>query len=319
MDNHDQGKKNREERRLHLQWPNPSGSPQVSSPPLTDSPKKPDFGLFLGIIGVGGMLVIFTLQSNGVIEVNWIISAVIYAVAIALIVASVLLHAIPHLGLRKRWLIGVVTLLLVTSIGVYGTFSEYKREHPAPQAAQAEPAVTVTGSILSPSPFPEGYSFAGMKWYSNDVDVRLDISNGAIDIQNVDFTIQMDTEIAGVGQITNFQGVTVFSGGPSILQATILDSKTKKLITTPFPQGIGIAPTYRVQCLNVLANTVVRFSIASVAVNPPVKGQNLLAPRRLPRLININGTYETRDGGGAITTHSLRYSTYFKLFSNEPL
>lgn len=312
MDSHEQGKPNRKERRLSLQRPNPSGSPQVSSPPLTDSPKKPDYGLFLGIIGLAGMLFIFALQSNGVVELNWIISAVIYAFAAALIVASVLLHAVPHLGPRKRWSIGVATLFLATGIGAYGTFKEYAKEHPTPEAAQAAPLVTVEGYVSSLAPYADGTKFAGITWHPNEVDVRADIRTGSTDIQNLDFTILMDTEIMGIGQATAIPGCTMFPAGNVEAMGATLGTNTGKRVAIPLSREMAVAPTYRVQCQNVFANTVISFSIASVYGNPgpPRAGKNF-SVWQPPKFLSIKGTYETPEGV-ASTPHSINYSTDFK-------
>jgi hypothetical protein len=312
MDSDDRQDSNRRARRAALQ----RNSSDVKQKAMTAEPsaikRKRDIPLFIASFSFAGMLVIFALQSNGFTYLNWIASAILYSFCAVGVLVSAVLHAVPNSHPAVRWLVGATALGMILSIGFVGTHKEYAREHPAPVEPPPEPSLTVDSYIVSPAPYDEGSVFAGMKWYSNNVDVRLDLSNGPTDIENLDFTVQLDTEIQGMGQITNFPGITMFSDGPHIVQATVLNKKTNKAVATPFPQVSGLSPAYRVQCPSVLANTAVRFSIASIAVNPLKVGGQLFAPRRLPKTITIKGTYETREGL-AFVGHTISYSKPVRL------
>ena len=205
-----------------------AGSPDMPPPPPPsvavlgaapdDHPaRKSDWGLFFGVLSVVGMLVIFVLQSNGV-EMNWVVSACMYAVAALGLVASVVLHAIPHWDPLKRRAIGGLAFLCIVGIGSYGTLKEYRREHPAAKVAQPGPSVVLSGYIVSPNPYADGSRFAGITWHPNDVDVRLDVANGATDIQNLDLHFSdghrnrgnwPDKHVSGGHHISNCQHATV--------------------------------------------------------------------------------------------------------------
>jgi hypothetical protein len=189
----------------------------------------------------------------------------------------------------------------------------HPQEQELPTFAPA-PLVTLSGYVASQAPYAEGIKFAGLIWHPNEVDVRADITTGSTDIQNLDFTIQMDTEIVGIGQATKIPGCTMFpAGNVAAIGATILDSRTGKPVAIPLSRDMAWAPTYRVQCQNVFANTIISFSIASVFVNPgpPKAGEKLPGPWQPPKFLVIKGTYKTRDGD-LITSHPLEYSTAFR-------
>jgi len=171
-----------------------------------------------------------------------------------------------------------------------------------PFAPQNKPSPTVRlDANIQPEPYPEGFAFAGIIWRKLYSDVRLDISVGQAAIQDLDFVVGMDTTTAGIGQITQFPGVTAFpvEGNISIvaLGGTDANGNPVAIPVAPIPGNFNGAPKYRVHCKEIFANTVLRLAIASIALNPPNRDgtlpSQLFAPRREPQSISIEGTYKT--------------------------
>ena len=131
------------------------------------------------------------------------------------------------------------------------------------------------------------------------MDVRLNISIGSLAVRNLDFEVTLDTSIAGIGQISQFAGVTSFPYGGE-MPAISLEGKDNKgaAVTVPLvpTQGLAqIAPRYRVHCDALYSNTVLHLIIASIALNQATQGrlpERLFAPKRTPRVINLKGTFE---------------------------
>jgi hypothetical protein len=171
-----------------------------------------------------------------------------------------------------------------------------------PKAEEPQSSVTFSAYLQPKEPYTAGTLLAGIVWNEQYVDVRVDITNGETDIQNLDFLVSLDTSIAAVGQISQFPGVTAFpnnSPPASWLQGTDEQGHPLSIPITPIPGTMRAAPVYRVRCSEVFANTVVHLVVASIAMNPVVNGQwpqQLFAPRRPPQKIRIKGTYETRNG-----------------------
>jgi len=196
---------------------------------------------------------------------------------------------------------------------------------PGPQTPELRAAPLVDlGAYLQPDePYPAGMPLAGIVWRQEYVDVRLDIANGAIAIQNLDFLIRLDTSIAGIGQLSQFPGVTAFPANAPPerwLRGTDLEGNPVSVPITPIPGTMNTAPIYRVHCSEIFANTVVHLVVASAALNPLQNGQlpkQLFALRRAPMLIQIKGGYETRKGGGDVENHTLEWSYRFPRIGKE--
>jgi hypothetical protein len=200
---------------------------------------------------------------------------------------------------------------------------------PAPKAHHAKkgpngppppfpsPSLIFKAYLQPDEPYLDGTLLAGIVWDKRYVDVRIDVANGAAAIQNLDFVVGVDTSIAGVGQISQFPGVTAFPAGsppPAWLQGTDLRGNPVSVPMTPTPGMTSIAPVYRVQCSNIFANTVLHLVVASVALNPTENGQlpkQLFGTRRSPRTIRIKGKYETRIGE-TVQNHDVDFSYDFK-------
>jgi hypothetical protein len=152
-----------------------------------------------------------------------------------------------------------------------------------------------------PEPYPAGFAFAGIVWQKGYSDTRLDISVKKSPIHDLDFVVSLDTTIMGIGQITQFPGVTAFPPEGNVSAVTLMgtDEKGNKVAVpiSPTEGNTNGAPSYRVHCKEIFADMVLRLAIASQAINPPNPNgslpQNLFAPHRDPRTIELKGTYKS--------------------------
>jgi len=89
---------------------------------------KPDVDRFVGILGLSLGVLLFLLQGNGV-EMNWIMSFILYAVVAASCAWSITRHAVPHLKTNAKTLITVFVLCAIGTVGYIGTMKQYRRDH----------------------------------------------------------------------------------------------------------------------------------------------------------------------------------------------
>ncbi|HEY6487530.1 MAG TPA: hypothetical protein VIY99_00270 [Terracidiphilus sp.] len=106
------------------------------------SSNKPDYGLFVGILFGIVSVFFFVLQSNGV-EVNWLISSVIYVICTLALVWTILAHALPGKGKKALWVVIPLVLLCVV-LGFIGTAKQFYKDHSAtttqtPQNGEEKP------------------------------------------------------------------------------------------------------------------------------------------------------------------------------------
>jgi hypothetical protein len=168
------------------------------------------------------------------------------------------------------------------------------------ESSSATPTVRLDAHV-QPGPYPEDFAFAGIVWRKEYSDVRLDISIDKAAIRDLDLVVALDTTIAGIGQITQFPGVTAFPVEGNISAFTLegTDEKGNKVAIpiSPTPGNLSAAPKYRVHCTEIFANTVLRLAIASIALNPPNPDgslpSQLFALRRDPQSIRLEGSYKS--------------------------
>ena len=89
-------------------------APNAVSPPPPR--KRPNWDRFIGIVGLLLGALLFVLQANGV-EMNWGLSLALYALIAVGLVWSCLRHAVPHLGLRGRYIAALSVFALVAFLG----------------------------------------------------------------------------------------------------------------------------------------------------------------------------------------------------------
>ncbi|HZW95771.1 MAG TPA: hypothetical protein VFF64_22680 [Candidatus Eremiobacteraceae bacterium] len=193
---------------------------------------------------------------------------------------------------------------------------EEKARDITPATPLPKPSVTVMAYLQPAAPY-DVQILAGIMWQKQYVDVRLDLANGAAAIRNLDFVVRLDTSIAGIGQLSQFPGITAFpakSMSPAWLQGTDPQGNAVAVPLTPIPGTMSTAPVYRVHCSELFANTVVHLVIASIAINQPTAQggmpQQLFAPRRAPKTIQIKGQYTVQDGT-SLKSYPLEFSYQF--------
>jgi hypothetical protein len=193
-----------------------------------------------------------------------------------------------------------------------------KRVPPGAAIPHSAPNVSFKAYLQPGAAYPEGVPFAGIIWQKHYFDARFDIDNGGVSIQNLDFLVSLDTSIGGVGQLSQFPGITAFPANEmpaAWIPGTDNNGKSVTIPIEPIPGFIGLAPVYRVHCSDIFANTVVHLVIASVALNPTQngvfpEGYTLWAPRRAPKTISVKGTYETVVKG-KVESHPVEFSYRF--------
>ncbi len=135
-------------------------------------------------------------------------------------------------------------------------------------------------------------------WNNQYSDVRLDITNGPVSINNLDFEIALDvvpekkrieTSIIGVGQMGQVPNVEMFASKepPPMAMKTENAGKTN---TVPLELGTDgvikvtavISTIYRVRCPKLLDKTTLHLVIAGLTFDP----------KRVPRKIDVWGSYE---------------------------
>src|ERR1022692_391761 len=148
---------------------------------------KPDVGWFGIYFGAGLTVLFFALQANGVVELNWLLSTVIYFFVTIVIVWSFSRHAVPHRSRLYRAITGTVLILSLGSLGVYGTFKQYQREHDAVKESDKRTLPATSPSIHD--------------WFAQDFDVfsfdgeisiGVDTSFGRKTVEHLEYKVWMD-------------------------------------------------------------------------------------------------------------------------------
>lgn len=149
----------------------------------------------------------------------------------------------------------------------------------------------------SPGSYPKGTEIAGISWNDSYFDVRINLLNNAdAIIQELDLILELDTNIAGVGQTTN---VLSFAASPyPEIPSVWLEGKDEKGKNTSVPIkpiGQAISKMYRIYISKLLPASKLALVVASIALNSAPLGtlpEKLFAPRQKPKWLNISGTYE---------------------------
>lgn len=210
---------------------------------------------------------------------------------------------------RVKWPMlstGIAAITGAVIFGIVWWFFFQRSSGLSPPVLDEKPTLEFSAYIQpSDSPYPDGLIIGGIPWKMQYVDVRLDISIGPRDIQNLDLLIGLDTSIANVGQISQFPGITAFPATempPVWLEGANEKGDSIAIPVTPSPGMARIYTVYRVRGSSLFSNTALRLVIASVSLNPPTAAggipQQLFAPRRAPRTIKIEGSFQTSEVDG---------------------
>jgi hypothetical protein len=188
---------------------------------------------------------------------------------------------------------------------------------------QEEPQLAFQVGVLK-DPHPNGVMLAEIPWREHYVDIRLDIINGPIQIQNLELVIAIDRRtkeeiamiqqgkeslltptvlIRAMSQLSQIPNVTMIpKGGPIDFLAAPNDRDGKPLgITIPVAGSGGAAGAYRLYCPVLYRDTPLRLVMAGTSLDSPPEDslppENVLmyvpGPRRFPRKIEIQGSYDT--------------------------
>ena len=160
-----------------------------------------------------------------------------------------------------------------------------------PSQAPVAPRLDFSGRAVPKNMYPEGSITDDAPWGVTLAGVRLDVLNGDVPIQNLDFEIRLDkdvpineTVIFEIYQLSKFPDVTSFpveEPPPLGFKATDKDGKPRPIKVRRF------SSTYRVHCANVIEKSRLRFFIASTVADKDGKPSD-----RLPQTIDIVGSYE---------------------------
>lgn len=259
----------------------------------------------VGIVGIILAILLLVLDKAGKLRGGWLIGLLILAglMTLALAIGNTFVLDAPHNWRAWRGLLMFCLVFFVYSgLAIWISGPEGTTPPQRPILLVAEPSVILETYLAPNAPYPSGTPMGGIIWEKQYFDVRLDVVNGPIEIKDMDLVIELDTSIAGIGQISQFPGVTAFPANapPAMwLDGTDENGANISIPAVPVPGAAQIASAYRVHCASIFANTTVHLVIASVALNPPVGGslpKQLFASRRAPKLIHVKGAYLTDDG-----------------------
>ena len=165
-------------------------------------------------------------------------------------------------------------------------------------------------------PYPPGTIIGNLKWSTGWTDLRVDVENGRIPIQNLDLSLETNELIAGVAQVSKFPNFTADpvaqildeqGNGIKFGQGAMIIGKDDKGNPVNEPLEFGgpgsICQTYRIHCANLFSEATLQLVVATTHFNPPgphgEPPQTLVGPRTPPKFIKLKGTYETAGPEGA--------------------
>jgi hypothetical protein len=256
----------------------------------------------LGMVGIVLTLVLLVLDKAGKLKGGWLVGLLFVAGVLTLALAvgnSFVLDAPSKWRVWRALLMFSLVAFTYSGIAIWISDSSPEGETKATPIASS---LTINAYVPKGDPYPDNYTFAGILWLKFYTDVRLDIVNGPAEVKDVDFQIKLDTSIAGIGQISQFSGISAFPAQDApqfIVHGKNADGTPVSMPIVPMQGTMRSAPVYRVHCDNLLADTTVHLAIASVAMNPLTPQglpETLFAPRRSPKTIQIKGHYSSVDG-----------------------
>ena len=166
--------------------------------PQTDTEiKKPDLGWFGIFLGAALAVLFFVLQANGVVEMNWLLSAIVYFAVICGVVWSFLTHAAPHKSRNTRAAGAILWILVIGALGSYGTFNQFRREYPREPLKNEstkeipKPLLAVTSFLIEDR--KDGGFTIRINYHNASPTISAIALDPEISVQNPNFTIIGDT------------------------------------------------------------------------------------------------------------------------------
>jgi hypothetical protein len=94
-----------------------------------------DSGLFFTLVGALAGPLLFTLQSNGIVEINWIWSVLTYVLVAASFVYAFWKWETPLGWGSWRFVVLGLSILILASLSLAGVSRQYRREHVVPDVS----------------------------------------------------------------------------------------------------------------------------------------------------------------------------------------
>jgi hypothetical protein len=209
----------------------PEGAPLPIAPETTPEKRKsPDYGMFIGLIGIFFAVFIPNLQMNG-IEINWQFSALDYLAIIVGFVWTFLIHASPHRGKIFR-ITGSLTLVIALGwIATIATLRQYDTQHPK------TPMITVTAETMRG--LPEGMT--------NDPSLRYHIltirNDNDIEIDNFVSRLQMPEPIETTVETNLSPGISI-EWKPILTRFTVVGTGNHKILGSQSSLNVEWPPVF---------------------------------------------------------------------------
>jgi hypothetical protein len=199
------------------------GSAKKQLPPINLGPppviqkKGHDTALFLAIVGVVAVPLVFVLQANGLVEVGWLPSLVIYAAIIFVFAwASLKWEVARSWSPLSRYGFTTVVCLALGTVSAFGVIKQYDKDHPPPLPFQIT-------SFLYTNVMPPNISIGGIVWNDNYIDLSVWITNASsLDYSGMDIDIRPDQgAVEHIGQVSSVPNVTFIDSTADTLSSQL--------------------------------------------------------------------------------------------------
>lgn len=278
-------------------------SPHGIGSPATENKAKPeesktenrnrrnlhDDPTFIAYVGLLVAPVFFALQANGIVEITWIPSLLIYVVETACFFYLFRKwQRAQSWSRRKREAIGLLIAAGCVALFGYAVRNQYTRDHvPSPLSFSATVAFA----------YPDGKKQYGIEWQNRFQDVRLEIANTAkFPIHDLDLTVQLidpntatDVRIVGMGQVSDISDVE-FHAPDLHFGATYMgaDGQRYRFEADDFVKN-AFGTNWKMMCRTLPTGPQLRIAVATL------NAKNFsLAPKR----IEVLGSYAVASDDG---------------------
>jgi hypothetical protein len=171
--------------------------------------------------------------------------------------------------------------------------------------SNAKPPKISVAAFIGPGNYGDGDVF-GIRWHNDFFsEIRLKITNDSnIDVVTLNLYMRTDEDLCGIANLSTLTGVeTQILSGSNITPLSLGATNGKNL---PLPETPLNGEKGRVSCSRLPKHEHISLLVAAAVLNQAVWINNratmpnkMFAPKRPPKFIYINGTYETAplDGG----------------------